>query len=240
MEVSDARFRITVVVVAVMVGLGIGGGALWLNLAQASGAPAGATATAPAQPGGGPAAPGLARRIPGDPMALGSVHAPVVMVEYADYRCPFCAAFDKATLPALTKRYVDAGVLRIEWRDFPVFGQQSFDAAVAARAAAQQGRFWQYHRALYELAPRMGHADLTRAVLIDTARKAGVRNISAFTAALGSTDLQGQVRADASEAQALGASGTPTFIVGSQPLVGAQPLSVFSQVIEQQRKLASR
>ncbi len=240
MVVSDAKFRVAVVAATVVVGLGIAGAALWLNLTGAS-----ATAAAPAMTANSGAAtsaavPDLARRLPGDPMALGSVSAPVVMVEYADYRCPFCAAFDKDTLPALTKKYVDTGVLRVEWRDFPVFGQQSFDAAVAARAAAQQGRFWQYHHALYALAPAMAHANLTRPVLLDTARKVGVPNMAAFTAALDSAELKAQVQADAAEAQALGASGTPTFLVGSQPLVGAQPLSVFSQVIEQQQKLAGR
>lgn len=239
MALSDVKFRLAVAASAVVVGLAITGGALWWGMTQSSrtstvGAAAGSEAPSV------PAVPDLARRIPGDPMALGSVHAPVVMVEYADYRCPFCAAFDKDTLPVLVKQYVDTGVLRIEWRDFPVFGEQSVDAAVAGRAAAQQGLFWEYHHALYALAPQMGHADLTRQVLIDTAQRVRVPDMNAFTAALDSSQLRSQVLADAGEAQRLGASGTPTFVVGSEPLVGAQPLSVFSQVIEQQRKVAER
>ena len=240
MALSDTKFRIAVVASTVVIGLAITGGALWLTVGQAPGASTGPGSAVSSAAARAPAVPDLARRIPGDPLALGSVHAPVVMVEYADYRCPFCAAFDKETLPALMKRYVDTGVLRIEWREFPVFGQQSIDAAVAGRAAAQQGLFWQYHHALFALAPRMGHADLSRQVLIDTARTVGVPNLTAFTAALDSAKLRSQVMSDAAEAQGLGASGTPTFLVGSEPLVGAQPLSVFSEVIDQQRRAAGR
>ena len=72
-------------------------------------------------------------------MALGKPDAPVVMINYAELRCPFCAKFSRDIEPELIKRYVDAGVLRLEWRDFPIFGEESLEAAKAGRAAAAQG-----------------------------------------------------------------------------------------------------
>ncbi len=64
----------------------------------------------------------LARRHPDDPLAQGSVTAPIVLIEFADMRCPFCAQFSRQTEPVLIKRYVDTGLLRIEWRDLAIFG----------------------------------------------------------------------------------------------------------------------
>lgn len=65
----------------------------------------------------------MSRRIADDPTALGAVDAPVVMVEYSDYRCPFCGLFARDPLPVLVEKYVDSGELRIEWRDLPVFAR---------------------------------------------------------------------------------------------------------------------
>ncbi|MEO7195724.1 MAG: thioredoxin domain-containing protein [Pseudonocardiaceae bacterium] len=86
-----------------------------------------------------------AGRIAGDPLAMGSPTAPVVIVEWGDFQCPFCGAFARDTEPALLTQYVDAGKVRLEWRDFAYLGPES----VAARAAGRQGKFWAYHDALY-------------------------------------------------------------------------------------------
>ncbi|WP_374103454.1 DsbA family protein [Streptomyces sp. RK31] len=85
----------------------------------------------------------LARRDTADPLALGSPDAPVVLIDYSDFQCPFCGRFARETKPALVRDYVDKGILRIEWRDFPVFGAESDQAARAGWAAGQQDRFWQ-------------------------------------------------------------------------------------------------
>ena len=86
---------------------------------------------------------GLARRDADDYTAIGDVDAPLVMIEYSDYRCPYCALYATETQPELIKKYVDTGKLRIEWRDTPIFGEQSLDAAVAAPAAGEQGMLLQ-------------------------------------------------------------------------------------------------
>lgn len=172
----------------------------------------------------------LPRRDETDPLALGKVDAKVVMTNWSDYRCPFCAVWHQRTMPALQK-YVDDGTLRIEFRDLALFGEQSEATAVAARAAGQQGKFWEYQDAVFAAAPPSGHPDLPREKLIEFARTAGVGDLAAFEAALDDQSLFEAVAADSAEARQLGISGTPFFVVGGQALSGAQPTEVFESVI---------
>ena len=181
----------------------------------------------------------MSRRIANDPTALGEVDAPVVLVEYADYRCPFCGLFSRETLPPLMEKYVKSGDLRVEWRDLPVFGAQSSETAVAGRAAGKQGKFWEFNKAVYALAPERGHADLPRERLVQLAQEVGVPDMTQFEADLDSKELQQAVAADAREAAALGATGTPTFLVNDTPLVGAQPLATFERAIDAALKKAA-
>ena len=180
----------------------------------------------------------MSRRTADDPTALGPVDAPVVLVEYADYRCPFCGLFSRDTLPPLVEKYVKSGELRVEWRDLPVFGDQSTMAAVAGRAAGNQGKFWEFNKAAFAIAPERGHADLSRERLVQIAQEAGVSDMTRFEADLDSTELQQAVAKDAQEAASLGATGTPTFLVNDTPLVGAQPLATFEKAIEAALKKA--
>ncbi|WP_346924692.1 DsbA family protein [uncultured Arthrobacter sp.] len=180
----------------------------------------------------------MSRRVAGDPTAIGSADAPVVLVEYADYRCPFCGLFSRDTLPPLVAKYVERGDLRVEWRDLPVFGAESSAAAVAGRAAGEQGRFWEFNKAVFAIAPERGHAELPRERLIQLAGDAGVPDLKKFEADLDSAELKAAVSKDAQEAAALGATGTPTFLVNDTPLVGAQPLATFEKAIEAALKSA--
>ncbi len=178
----------------------------------------------------------LARLHADDPMALGPVDAPVVLVIYSDYRCPFCAKFSRDTEPQLVERYVNTGKLRIEWRDLPIFGAQSVQAAKAGRAAAEQRRFWEFNRAVFRHAPDRGHADLTDQVLLERAREAAVPDLARFQAAFTGDRLLPAVDQDIQEAVAIGAASTPVFVINDKPVVGAQPLDVFVSVIEQAQR----
>ena len=186
------------------------------------------------EPAYGPVS-GTERRNDDDPLAQGRVDAPVVMVEFADFRCPFCAKFAVDTLPELVRRYVDRGVLRIEWRDFPIFGGESERAARAGRAAAAQGRFWEFYAELFAAAPASGHPDMPLAKLERFARSAGVRDIARFRRDVASKATQGSVDADRDQALALGIGSTPAFVVNGFPLLGAQPLEQFVELIERAR-----
>src|SRR5690625_853149 len=177
---------------------------------------------------------GIARRNADDMTALGDVDAPLVLIEYSDYRCPFCGVFARDTMPVLIDEYIETGKLRFEWRDMPVFGDASVDGAVAARAAGQQDLYWEYHDAMYAGAPERGHLEINDEKIIAWAKEVGVPDMAKFKADLEDPDLLGAVEADAAEGRSLGASGTPTFILGEKPLVGALPLDTFREEIDAQ------
>ncbi|WP_156875836.1 DsbA family protein [Ornithinimicrobium pekingense] len=178
----------------------------------------------------------LQRRDPDDPMAVGEVDAPVVMIEYADYRCPYCAQFAVETRPEL-QPLVDAGVLRIEFRDFVIFDEQSHQAAVAARAAAAQDLLEPYQTAVFARSSE-GHAELERQDLLDIAEEVGVPDLAAFEQALDDPALAAAVDADTAEARSIGLSSTPTFLVNTTVVQGAQSALYFESVIAQEEQRA--
>ncbi|PND54608.1 disulfide bond formation protein [Mycobacterium sp. ENV421] len=178
-------------------------------------------------PTGGTSGLSMERRVSGDPLALGDPAAPVVMVMFADYRCPFCAKFSRDTEPEMVKRFVDAGTLRIEWRDLPIFGDQSMQAARAGRAAAAQGKFWEFNRAVFADAPDRGHSNLTDDVLIGYARQVGVPDLDRFANQMRGTEFNAAINADVEQASSIGVPSTPAFIINGVPMLGAQPLETF-------------
>ncbi|AXH96483.1 DsbA family protein [Ornithinimicrobium avium] len=178
----------------------------------------------------------LQRRDADDLLAVGDVEAPVVMIEYADYRCPYCARFTLETRPAL-QDLVDEGTLRIEFRDFVIFDEQSHAAAVAARAAAEQGVGQEFAAAVFARSSS-GHAELARRDLLDVAEEAGVPDLARFEERMDAPDLVADVDADTAEARALGLSSTPTFLVNTTVVRGAQPAEHFQQVIAKELERA--
>ncbi|GAA2260663.1 thioredoxin domain-containing protein [Streptomyces amakusaensis] len=172
----------------------------------------------------------LARREAKDPLSIGRADAPVVMVEYADFKCGYCGKFARDTEPELIEKYVESGVLRIEWRNFPIFGEESEAAARAAWAAGRQGRFWQFHSAAYaEGAKEKGYGpDRLKAL----AKEAGVADAARFARDLDSEEARAAVKRDQDEAYGLGAASTPSFLVNGRPIAGAQPMGTFTEAIE--------
>src|SRR5262249_44964079 len=108
-------------------------------------------------------------------LTLGRANAPVTIVEFGDYQCPNCGEFARDTESALVRKYVDTGVVRLVWRDFPWVDAQSVAAAVAARAAGMQGKFWAYHDYLFAHQFPDEHSGLvTGAYLRSVARRVGL------------------------------------------------------------------
>ncbi len=171
-------------------------------------------------------------RDPADPAAVGAVDAPVVMTVWTDFRCPFCAVFNQNTLPELMRDYVDTGKVRVEVQDVAFFGEESQAASVAARAAGQQGKFFDYMSALYAEAPEKGHPAMPRTKLIDFAREAAVADMEAFTRALDDPALIEQAQAATRAAQQAGVTGVPFFVAGGTSLSGAQPAEVFRSFLD--------
>lgn len=207
--------------------------------AGAGAAPPGARRASPgaanpdpsAHPYTGPAAPPAAPAL-----MLGRAGAPVTIVEFGDYQCTNCGQFARGTEPALIHTYVNTGVARLIWRDFPWIDQQSVAAAVAARAAGLQGKFWPYHDYLFaHQFPSERSGLLTSAYLRSVARRLGL-NMPEFNRDLASPALTTAVHADDTFGQQLGVPGTPAFLINGKPFFGAQPLAAFEAAIAAARR----
>ncbi|MFE7468039.1 DsbA family protein [Streptomyces sp. NPDC057499] len=172
----------------------------------------------------------LARRDAGDKLAQGRADAPVVLIEYADFKCGYCGKFARDTEPALVKKYVENGTLRIEWRNFPIFGAGSEAAARAAWAAGQQDRFWQFHAAAYAEGAKEKGFDKDR--LKALAREAGVADLDRFVRDADSPAAYAAVSKDQEQGYGIGATSTPSFLVNGRPIAGAQPMETFTRAID--------
>ncbi|KPI06390.1 hypothetical protein OV450_3760 [Actinobacteria bacterium OV450] len=192
-----------------------------------SGATSGATAGARADAAAGLKA--LARRESGDKLAAGRPDAPVVLIEYSDFKCGYCGKFARDTEPELVKKYVEDGTLRIEWRNFPIFGADSEAAARAAWAAGQQDRFAEFHAAAY--ADGSKEKGFGRARLLELAREAGVPDPERFEKDMDGEAAAAALRKDQEEGYRIGVTSTPSFLVNGQPIAGAQPLDAFAAAI---------
>ena len=173
----------------------------------------------------------LARRTPDDPLALGKVDAPVVMVAYSEFQCPFGRKVARDTEPALIKKFVDQGILRNEWRDFPYLGQESTAAAHAGRAAAAQGEFWAFHDVLYAPQAPVNSGKITEAHLTGIAKDLGL-DVVRFRQDLNSPEIAASVQQDFNEGQSIGVTGTPAFLINGEPIIGAQPTDTFVGAVE--------
>jgi protein-disulfide isomerase len=155
----------------------------------------------------------------------GSPTAPVTLVEFADYECPFCQRA-VATLERLKEAY-GPDKLQIVFRDLPIDTHaRAMPAALAAHCAKDQGKFWEYHRLLFD-----NQASLQDADLKGYAAKVGL-NADDFTACFDSKKFQGVIEKSKREADALGLDSTPTFVVNGILIPGAQPFEVLKEKID--------
>lgn len=159
-----------------------------------------------------------------DDPAIGPQDAPITVIEFSDFNCPYCQKFHDETFQALLDAY--PGQIRFVYRDFPITSQESFRAAQAAECAGDQGAYWDYHDALFS-----GSAGLGLAAYEQYAQELNL-DVDALLACVEDGDFAAEVEADARYAAELGVTGTPTFFINGVPLVGAQPLSRFAQVID--------
>ena len=137
------------------------------------------------------------------------------------------------------ERYIENGTLRLEWRDFPYLGNESRRAAVAARAAQEQGKFWDYHDVLFDNQRSPNSGALSNENLVGFAREVGL-DVGRFEAVIASGEYEAVVEKDFREGQDAGISSTPSFVINGRVLVGPQPLETFEQVIEEAARKAER
>ena len=158
--------------------------------------------------------------------ALGPADAPIVLIEFSDFNCPFCRRWHVDTLPALLAAYPDQ--IRFVYRDLPVVGggQVGFEAAQAAHCAGDQDAYWPYHDALFT-----GPHGLSRQAYLEYAEALGLDR-ARFTACLDEGRHAETVLADRAYALQLGVNSTPTFFLNGIPIIGAQPFGVFASWID--------
>ena len=162
----------------------------------------------------------------GDPV-IGDATAPVTIVEFSDFQCPFCARFYEQTLGQIESKYINTGKVKLVFRDFPLsFHEEAEPAALAAECAHEQGKFWEYHDLLFENQDQLGKDNYKK-----WAQEAGL-DLPKFTACVESKKYQDEVQEDFTEGQQYGVTGTPGFFINGKLVSGAQPFTVFEQEIE--------
>ena len=157
----------------------------------------------------------------------GAADAPVTVVEFSDFECPFCKQ-THPTLKQLLERY--PGKVRLAYRDFPLdsIHPQAQRAAEAARCAQDQGKFWEYHDVLFTQSPQLAVEDLRR-----YAGQVGL-DVKKFDGCLAAGTHKAAVQRDLDEGNRLGVTGTPAFFINGRTLSGAQPLEAFTRLIDQE------
>ena len=168
-----------------------------------------------------------------DDAVLGDKDAPVTIIEFSDYQCPFCGRHFTQTYPQIKSEYIDTGKVKIVFRDFPLTSihPQAQGAAEAAEcirdAAGGKGKgdaaYYKMHDKMFE-----NQQSLSTDNEIAWAKELGYD----IKSCLSSGKFKAEVQKDTSDAQAAGGQGTPYFVINGKPLSGAQPFSAFQQIIE--------
>ncbi len=225
-----------VVVVALVLGLA-------LFVAACTG-PSGVTggASAPSGPSGEDAAPAAGAARPAgavsgtvaddDPRSKGSADAPLTIVEYSDFQCPYCSRWVEQTLPTILQEYIDTGKARLVFRDFPLsFHQNADNAAVASRCAAEHGLYWDMHDLLFANQGEWSELTDPSETFGGYAKQIGIDPVL-FGECLVSGKYDQAIADDTNAGIAAGVNGTPSFVINGQLLVGAQPTDRFKAALE--------
>ncbi|HMZ07862.1 MAG TPA: DsbA family protein [Anaerolineales bacterium] len=159
--------------------------------------------------------------------SLGPADAPITIVEFSDFQCPFCRRFHQETYSALLNAY--PGQIRFVYRNLPLTSihPNAMSAAIASLCANDQNVYWDYHDKLFS------SETLSRDIYIQYASELGV-NVDDFSACLDSGAHDDYIAQDMDFALNLGVQSTPTFFVNGLAVVGAQPLDTFQQIIDKE------
>ena len=179
-----------------------------------------------------------------DRPALGSENAPVTMVEFSDYQCPFCRRFATTVFQTIKRDYIDTGKVRYVFRDFPLSNihPQALKAHESAHCAREQNKYWEMHDLLFQDQKKLPSQEMAQ-----FAEQVGL-DVDTFKHCLDSGKYGPSIENDIADGSKAGVRGTPSFVIGKSgdgktitgTLVrGAQPLARFKQAIEAAQKPAS-
>ena len=176
--------------------------------------------------------------------SLGTANAPLTIVEFSDFECPYCKRFHEQVFPKLNKQYVETGLVRFVHKDLPLpFHQQARSAAAATRCASEQDQYWELYGALYEQQNCLSCKGVQGI--------AGEQNLDLQTleACMERTAIQTQINANISEAALHNIRATPTFVIGptlsngkheGEVIEGALPWPRFRALIDQKLQALKR
>lgn len=173
-----------------------------------------------------------------DDAVLGDKDAPVTLIEFSDFQCPYCRKFFNETLPLIKEKYIDTGKVKLVYRDFPLsFHKAAASAAMAAECAREQGGdeiFFKYHDRIFEEQNKLGEGtvDIPLENLKVYADDLGL-NKRKFNECFDSKKYQDEVKKDFEDGKKVGVAGTPAFLLNGQLISGAQPFVIFEQLINQ-------
>ncbi len=175
-----------------------------------------------------------------DDVVLGDIKAPVTIVEFGDYQCPFCARFYREVEPKVRDEYIKTGKAKMVYRDFAFLGPESQGAALASQCAADQGKFWAYHDKLFDVESADGvehNGNLNEALFKSIAADLGLDGAK-FGSCLSSQKYKAEVEKDYSDGVAAGVQGTPATFINGKLISGAVPYATFKAEIEAALKAA--
>lgn len=173
---------------------------------------------------------------------LGDPNAPVTIFEFGDYQCPFCGRFFSETESKIRENFIKTGKVKMVYKDFaivdtfpgvPPARKESHWAAEAAHCAKDQGKFWEYHDALYRAEVEDGaenNGNLNKDLFIKIAKDLNL-NTGQFSSCFDAGKYKDAVLKSTSEAQIYGVNGTPHFFIGKEQIIGARPYADFEAVI---------
>ena len=172
-----------------------------------------------------------ASKLPDDDAVLGNPNAPVTIVEFSDFQCPYCGKFWKETYPQIKSQYIDTGKVKLVYRDFPLsIHEMAQTYAEASECAHEQGKFWEMHDRIFG-DQQTGSTLITSDGLKKIAKEIGLKETQ-LNACLDTHKYTEEVKKDGSDGEVAGVTGTPTFFINGKIEVGALPFSALQKDIE--------
>ena len=176
-----------------------------------------------------------------DPI-IGNPDAPITIIEFSDFQCPFCAKFHMQTLPTIMDEYINKGTVKLVFRDFPIqsIHPNAVPASIAAECANEQGKFEQMYHMLFEKQKEWSNLETSYAITAFNQYASELQlNEEKFDSCIKNVKYIEEVQKDLNEGRTYGVTGTPGFFIGNEKigfveLKGAQPFESFKKVINSQ------
>lgn len=175
-----------------------------------------------------------------DDAVMGAADAPIVMIEFSDFQCPFCRKFYNETFEQIKENYIDKGLVKFVYRDMPLVSlghTDSIPASNAAECAREQGgdeMFFQFHNKIFDGENKLGTGTVAipEDDLYTYAQELDL-DMDEFTSCQENLDFEDEIQADFEAGRAAGINGTPAFVINGQVITGAYPYETFESLFEQ-------